>query len=1421
MEHEFSHDPVKVRVVDLKTGAVTKTYVWVGEVPEKVQKELVKLAKKRRDRKPPRSAVLQGFYGKGWVSRLGLEAQKTGGADKESMGSLGDEIDVDISLGDLDEIDVELLIPENDVEDAEAKGALQVSAETSVKSKLSVASCSVEFVFKTQVYPADNVMDLKHKVYLETGIPPYRQHLWFRHKNKAHACAYTHRTFKHVNPVDIESLGPFYRGETPEANVIEGIPVDTRAYGEKEHLSVIARDTFRLLVTNYETYQTNEYFLVDLNALVDPQRLWEKLGKDRGQLEMVYYGFVAIYFPMLTFPVFLEYLKNENQLSQSFPELAPDLAHLKSKVGIMGSVTDEAYLARDQAKTIAKKLHSSIVGTVVSITNYQQDIDILLVLRNVFDILPLSATVTYCKADLLHKGRRVILSKAYLNEPAPREALPMNSLMVKVKIAPDTHEHMRLIFFKNGNYIIRTSWREESHMDFKKITASVASRVNPIIARINAAGDQVKHHACTIAPVGPANIQFTETAFVFYYDDAVTEARYQVFKRTLLDMERGGIIAPRDKVSGSEDYYFRRGMYKFDPTRLEKAVATTNNYEYLSNAVVHHKWTALFERTRLFQVSNISSKLKITISGVRDEVENSIFFIYLMGMLKAYTATAHQIKAELAETLRNRSKRALRTLKLQDPLLYDFKRIYKSEVIYSKICQKPYQPLILSEEEAGQLSEEKASRAVKYWNFTKEAPAWYSCPNPKYPHVKFIVGQHPKGFCIPCCKKIPMGSNVNVKKQEIHRTCMTDYRFMGKKVSLTKGSNYIATYGKDIEVGRIARLPEHTLEPLFFDTYNPGSGLDPECSALEGYYLFGVDQHTPAQANVGYLFCLVHALNMTLETFLKATKEALRADKGKYRTLLDGRVSAYFSSVEDLTARLGDIGGEGLNDNREIPWNELFISLGYYYFGVNPIQFTDNGKEEINLILPKGLKAPAEMFPATHRSLVVMERNAHYYPVYLVNTDVFKQAGVIQERLFQNDSGLMTTVRAIVRNHFAGGDNDVIKTHIGLATIKEFATAVFGMELTGYYVNFSNLCYGVRITYQGASCYLPIRASHYSFDPGVDLVYKPPNPDAAVSLANLLKVTGVFNTWVKAATKRAGLGDVNIYPLIVPEKWLALQGSTKVYGFLMGGANYYCKETPIVTAQKAHQAPVHYDLYHPARINQLINKVKSGKAQVGVRKELREDIRTSAYNHHLYELLTLQFIQVFNDQRNNGLRRKILGQIAKTNFQKNTKPLLEFINEEISDVEDQEALKKIIGRYMTAHHKKATMVDDIKHTYFGFDRVSLERMKKMKYPAVVAELNRLAKKIVKVGKLPTATYFPNILTPCVGEKKNSETPAYCDGARLIIDRARLKDLIDVIAHDITNPTKHKWLFNSAFINRTVEFFRFIQRPKETVYVEFE
>jgi hypothetical protein len=1469
MEHEFLHDPVKIRIVDIKSGEWEQSYVFVGSVPENIKKELYKVEKDiNKD-----NSVLKKYYGSGWRSKLGIADIKKGGnivgGNSNILSIVGGqdyefEIDDDI-LDDLDfnlsneQINNETKIEqsnknqnksdlhddsidvsnqddtaENNIQKGEAgiqKGELDLQkniieiTEEDIQKNINNDNLILEdalenpkiqhkggikFITDINVYSVDNILELKHKIYLSIGIPIYRQHLWFKYKDKSYPASYSLLMNNNIQNINIENLVNTYKEKNAE--FIEDIPIDIEYYKNKDMIKIIAEDTFTILDNIYYKYGTNEFYITDLNDIIDSRTLYDKISKDKYQIELIYYGFVCLYFPMITLTVFQDYIKNEKNIKQIYPELLPDKNNLIKKYNLQTDITEQAYETED--KEINKNLYSSITQTTVSINNYNQDIEYVIAIRNLFDIIELNNTITYCKANVLYENNNLMLKKSYMNEKEPRDIIPINSVLIKIKINPDTNENMRLIIFKNGNYVIKTDWREENHMDFKKITRVVSEKINPIIKIINKMDEYVKYNQILLLEVNEKNITFTETSISFYYDVDVTEARFNLIKNILEDYKKAGIIVSKENVSLGYEFFFKKGMHKYDSSRLEKVINIDNYYDYLSNGVIYQKWETIFERTRLLQILNISSKLKINISGIRNDTEMNIFYLYLKGMLLTYNEQAKKIKLISDELMRSKSKKALKNLKYQDPLLYDFKKIYNTNIVYSRKCQKQYQPIILTDEEYNKLSKDKKDKAIKYWNFTKEKPVWYSCPNSKYPYVKFITKMHPKDFCVPCCKKIEMSYKVNKKKQEIHNICMNQHIYTGEKVNLTKGSHYIASYGKNIEIGRISRLPENTLEPLFFDTYSPEGGIDQECTTADGYYLLGIEQNTIHINDIGMLFCIAHSINMQIDAFLEEASKRIKKNPDKFRVLLDGDSGLYFNSNNELSEAVFSLNKESdllPNNYYSVPWNELFMSIAYYHFGINVILFIDKQKEMIELVLPKGLKDPDEMFPDTHKNLIVLNRLNKYNPVYLFNTEIYKRTSIIDTRLFLNESGISAILKAVVRKSFYNQNYDKIKNNIDLTVLKDFAKDN-NITINKYYINYNNLCYGIVLSYKNKDIYMPVYESHYPLQKNINLVFTPYNGEYSANIELLDNIFKIFNKWNEKISIQNKLEGINIYPNLEIQHWLKVQND--IIGLSINNINYFIKSISEKEAIKYKNKPVQILLYHPYKINQLINMVKNGNIKAGVNAELTNKTEKSMYEHYLYNIFLLHIIKILNKERDKVIRKKINTIIIKTNFDKDMSEVRDFIKS-IKDDEDKIKLKNIISKYLIDHHDKKKLLDDIDNSYFNFDKLILEKFKTMPIKKVKIDLYALSKQFVKIGSIPKKFKFPNILVTCKGKEVD-----YCSDNKLIIEKNKLDEIIDILSHDIINPTKWKWLFNSIFIEKYVQYFKFIARKNESIEVEF-
>jgi hypothetical protein len=1391
MVGEFEYDPVGVFY---RTSERIKLFVFVGEVPTTVAKELTKL----ENGKIPLSArnpTLEKHYGRSWKNRLMLGKTVKGG------NGFDDDYEMDEDEDDIDETELEHILEDFDLvddcgsddEDDLITGGDEIEEEEEtmeddfadiltldVDEPAFVETREVEkkeklhgkedfaFVFEP-IYPVDNIMDVKKKIHAFLGIPVFRQHLYYLYngrKYQPYSISFGGAQFR----VDIDDV-LFPKEE--DKNTIENIPINMQAYEMKDMLQITALDTFSLISTNAKKFGVNQYYVCDLYDIASIDKI-RKIAIGQHQLEIFYYGFVALFFPIITKPIFDQIIANERELSTLFPDLHEPLRSLRERLDLESQILQQAYAG----KLSTKNIRSSVTTTTVSVLNSFKIRESLIDLRNVFDKMKLNETIPMCHARFRRNNKEINLRKVFTIKPVGKKnpVVAFDSIQFTVRFDPESQELMYFTLFRNGNYFIKTFWREDRMMSFDGILDIVMEYINPIIKQINKMPG-AKYRSVDIPLVEPDVAAFTESSLLIQYVYDFSEARFRVFKEILSEFVKARILSPKEGL----DFFLQKGMYNYDPSRLEKSISVQNYYDYFSSGTVRAKWDTLFEKTRSLRFINLSSRMDITVSGIRDMEELKNFDLFLTGLITMHQENTKRMKSDTSEAIQLKSTKRLKNLKFVDPKLYDAKRS-GSKIVYSKICQKPYQPLILSDKEYSSLPSKRKKNAVKFKNFTTGKKVWYSCPNAKYPHLKFLVGQHPSGYCIPCCKKTKMDERANPERKKIYDICLRDHEYHEGKKRVTK-SHYIASYGKIIEADRISRLPENTLEPLFFDIYSPDpdmSGIDSECTQGDGYYLIGVEQNTPL-GKVGMFYVLASAFSMSPVEFLDECVRRLEAGSAAlFRMILNGKILENFSTPQDLIKTLAGIDGCSKVENAvETDYNEIFMSIAYYYFETTVMHFEDVGKESIMLHLPENISSVEEMFPVGFKTLPVLELSGNFYPIYLVNSEVWKQTRMVDKKLFRHDSGLSSTVRAVIRN-FLG--NKV--RGMSLPSVKIVAKKA-KLEITTHFINQSNLCYGVLLN----GIYFPVKESNFEVK---DAITRTPISSKFIGSAKSLhKIVGKINSVAET-------GDE-----IVPEKWLMME--KMAVGFLFGGLQFYFEPIDLRTLEKFWKTGVEPEtiLHHPTKINKLI---ASKETKLGFLPEIKKQRTQGLYEANLYHLFLLHFSSHFSKKKNEKLRKNILDKLKKE------KPGVawKFIEEKIASLDDKAKLKKIIGAYLLDHRKFSVLTADICKTSFAFDMVELEKLKKLKRKELRKELRKIADKFTTDLRKINGE-FPNAISACGKD-------VYCNNGKLMVDKTKIKEIVSIIASEMKNSNTKDWLFDQLYIARNIEFLRFEKRKNEIISV---
>lgn len=189
-----------------------------------------------------------------------------------------------------------------------------------------------------------------------------------------------------------------------------------------------------------------------------------------------------------------------------------------------------------------------------------------------------------------------------------------------------------------------------------------------------------------------------------------------------------------------------------------------------------------------FEIVNKFSQIDVLIHNISEEdFKNFYYFIiYHFSLIQPETS--------------NEKMNNLRLLRTIDPKNYNLPK-QEENLVYATICQKPKQPQPLRKDE--DLSKYAKDRLLKYWNFTKEEPMYYFCPNNAYPYPGFSVGYHKDGNCLVCCRKKKV---VDGNQSKIYAECMKNHRYFPESSKNPIG--YTVIFGKTLEPGRIGYLPD-------------------------------------------------------------------------------------------------------------------------------------------------------------------------------------------------------------------------------------------------------------------------------------------------------------------------------------------------------------------------------------------------------------------------------------------------------------------------------------------------------------------------------------------------------------------------------------------------------------------------------------
>ena len=611
------------------------------------------------------------------------------------------------------------------------------------------------------------------------------------------------------------------------------------------------------------------------------------IAHDAYIFERIYYGFIIKYFPQLSEDNFREYLRGVTWGHHKGEISAWDL---EERYRIE---SEELLLPATKAPTLIK----SIIYSNISVCAPGKEI---VNLRNMFDKIHIGPTHNGGVAgnhdgglpgrhhdgglpgrgisggsDLSSTGRygdlgiqmmHFIMPATEIPTMGPKSSIPRYVITKhrantkNYKIPSDIRQGLTLVLSskqyinikEDGSWLYRCNWNDEDRMTMDEIfrhnqrnSASIISYINNLV---------VFWGTYPLSTMKKNNSNFQKMTTSSLWNKSLSNIEFKELREQFNKFIDNGMAEP--KVSSYVEAKWLKGT--------------------LSGCIVRF-------RQRVFDI-----RVEIIETTEKDEPNVEEIIRNFLGKLK-FTNTKQTKEKESDEDQRIVSK-----LREQDPRLYDG---LKEDYIYSKKCQGVRQPLILTDAEA---HKQPKNDVVKFWNFTKNKPAYYTCQydpiiKKKY-YFSYLTDIHRENWCVPCCKRKPILPSSKHYKRD--RTCDDKHIFKPEEENIT--SSYIFVPYKILDPGRLGRLPDiitNLLDTTLSNTTNNDTN-----TAL-GLYAVGVSQKVPSNSSVGIVHAIAAGLNISIEEL------ALKlAQKTSNKGLAEAVKAIFISQTEfyDWFRRSGD-----------------------------------------------------------------------------------------------------------------------------------------------------------------------------------------------------------------------------------------------------------------------------------------------------------------------------------------------------------------------------------------------------------------------------------------------------------------------------------------------------------------------------------
>ncbi|MAE21647.1 MAG: hypothetical protein CMK92_04385, partial [Pseudomonas sp.] len=942
--------------------------------------------------------------------------------------------------------DLDLDFLDDDDDDDSAATEQQLASKIGLPSAPSKIAKVV--ATKRSIFPEESFSDFRREVEIVTGVPIYAQHLVSVDSSTVPYQVIVNDS--NIKISIIEHLEKARSGASSGVSMLENTPIDEYYADILDHeFKIVDREEFTKI-----SQESQHWILVPLDTVM--QRTGSELTPTT--VDMLWRGFIRIFYPMLNRESMTTWISEPNvTLGDRYPSYSAD------------SLTEKSSSSRQEfLKTL--NTPSTYASTTARITGAVKDTRVWSIkkhshfnYRALFDQVNCGEhNVISVRARIIGPDAKIYSLKRTLELTREITITHKYEEFLEITIKPDRDREQlfMLIICPMGVYT-RSRWPEEQRMDFQTITSQVRKITKPVTDKLTG-----------VPPLKHA--QFTNTSIALWYggtdenkNPVMNAGKFAALTEVLADFADAGLLTARDIPSapGQIDYYAKYGTQARN-TNLIARMGLNSWYSRYYSSVVGTRWKMLFRMKKPCKWHHQGDMVKVTVNSLQnDDESNSV--VAVVSLAFALATTRYSANKNLSDENDIGNQQKARLLRQADPQLYSLQQWDAKAPIYTKLCQKKHQPQIVSEEEA---KKHPKSRIIKFWNFTHDRPEMYLCPDAN-PYMRFIVGKHPKGWCLPCCKKMSIEASGNVKRQEINNECMTKHKITEtKETAPGTGASlgYVVHYAKPPSKFRISRL--HPLLDPVLNRTGP-EGADGTCMASgKRPYHFGIPQYWPRNADpsikvkCGRISVLAHSVGVDAPTLLGKILERT-PENAPERPVL----------VRVLTQLTVEGDPEILPSDSKTVLESCELRLG-----VGTVTLVDDSRGKLFLHTPRHLKDIDTMFPIGRRWCIMLQRaEGVWMPIYMINPDTYRKWGMPSEKiatlLHDRDSDVVSAFSDVVM----GSINDLTGDRITLASIKKFVASNPNYDIMVLHTDDPNTAVAVTINYGEDTVYTPIQPTYF------------------------------------------------------------------------------------------------------------------------------------------------------------------------------------------------------------------------------------------------------------------------------------------------------------------------------------------------------